>query len=250
MAVSTVLTAARAARGPSVRAAEPCATCEARAVSVCSVVRDQDLERLAQAAVQVRAGRGRAIVQRGEPAEAVFNITAGVVRLSKTLPDDRRQVVGFLFPGDFLGFAAHEAYSYDAEAVTEVRACRFQRNSFLELLAAFPAMERRLLCMASHDIQEAQDQMVLLGRKSAKERMGSFLLKMAERTAKTGGDPGLAQLPMARADISDYLGLTPETVSRSLAQLKSEGLVRLEGAHSVRLLDPAALARLAEAEFA
>jgi CRP/FNR family transcriptional regulator len=119
----------------------------------------------------------------------------------------------------------------------------------MALLDRFPAMERRLLCMASHEIREDHEQMLLLGRKTALERVASFLRQQARRAARFGGSGDVAALPMTRTDIADYLGVTPETVSRVLSQLRARGVISLR-ADAAQILKPAALAALAEGETA
>lgn len=225
---------------------EPCASCEARAFSICGVLREQDLARLASAATFLEAAPGEPLVRRGQAAQHVFNISAGAARVFKTLPDGRRQIVGFLFRGDFLGWEAEEAYAYEAEALTVVRACRFARPDFRDMLDEFPAMERRLLCMASDEMREAHEHMLVLGRKSAAERLATFLLRLARRSSNLGGAENVADMPMNRADIADYLGLTSETVSRQMTQMKASGLVSFEGARRARILRPQQLETLAE----
>ena len=133
------------------------------------------------------------------------------------MADGRRQVVGFLVPGDFLGLAFGRTYVYTAEAITAVAACRFQRSRFMELLEELPALEREILGRTSNELAAAQQQMLLLGRKTARERLASFLADLAERSDADGGP---LELPMGRADIADHLGLTIETVSRTFTGLR------------------------------
>ncbi len=224
---------------------DPCGGCDARPFSFCSALRVNELERLADISEQVELRAGEALVRRDERASCVFNITDGQVRVSRVLDDGRRQVVGFLMRGDFLGFGAGATYGFEAHAVTPVKACEFERARFAALLESSPAMTRRLLCMASDELREAQEQQLLLGRKGAPERLATFLLKFAGRQRRVGSPKGAVLLPMGRADIADHLGLTPETVSRTLTMLKVAGVIRLERASMVRLLQPDRLAALA-----
>jgi CRP/FNR family transcriptional regulator len=121
----------------------------------------------------------RLIFVETEPAKNLFNVTDGVVKIFKTMADGRRQVTGFLFPGDFLGLVDSESYAYSAETVTQAKLCQFPRKQLEALLLELPNLEQRLLGMASHELVAAQDQMVLLGRKSARERVASFLLTLS-----------------------------------------------------------------------
>ena len=111
----------------------------------------------------------------------VFTVISGMLKLSKLLPDGRRQITGFLMAGDYLGLAFAERYVCSAEAVTPVRLCRFPRSAFLGLLDQFPALEKALLGRAATELAAAQQQMLLLGRKNAHERVASFVLQLAER---------------------------------------------------------------------
>lgn len=228
-----------------VSAVQPCGGCDVRAHSFCSALRAVELERLADMAERLSLKAGEALLRREERAAHVFNITGGLLRVSRRLDDGRRQVVGFLGKGDFLGFGATGTYGFDAEAVTAASVCRFDRLRFAALMEASPTMERRLLCMASDEIREGQEQQLLLGRRTAEERIACFLLNIAKRQRRLGAGEGTVTLPMGRADIADHLGLTPETVSRTLTSLKVEGVIRLEPAAAVRLLQPRQLEALA-----
>lgn len=187
----------------------------------------------------------RTIFDEAEPANYVFNVTSGTVKIYKLLPDGRRQITGFLFPGDFLGLTHNEAYAYSAEALTHTRLCRFPRRKLEVLLDEVPRLEQRLLNMASHELAAAQDQMMLLGRKSARERVVSFLLMLSDAAARHGQPSNPVPLPMSRTDIADYLGLTIETVSRTLSQLKKQELVELLNENQVQLAKPESLRQIA-----
>jgi len=186
------------------------------------------------------------IIDEGEAADYLFNVTDGAVKLYKLLPDGRRQITGFLFAGDFLGIAMNEKYAYSAEALGRVSLCRFPRRKLEALLDEFPKLEKRLLGMASNELVQAQDQILLLGRKTAQEKIVSFLLNLSDRVVRRGGDPSPISLPMGRSDIADYLGLTTETVSRTITHLKRDGLIRLLQGGRVDLPDLAALRVLAD----
>jgi CRP/FNR family transcriptional regulator, anaerobic regulatory protein len=230
-----------------------CETCEVRILAACRAVGAENLARLAAVATCRRAEAGRALFEEGEPAEAVYTLTEGMLKLYKLMSDGRRQVVGFLLPGDFLGLAFGRGYAYTAEAVTPVVACRFARSRFMGLLEEFPALEKEVLTRTSTDLAAAQDQMLLLGRKTARERLASFLLRLAARERRAAaagcgaaaGGADVVGLPMGRADIADHLGLTIETVSRTLTSLRKEGLIELPAVHEVVVRNPAGLARAA-----
>ncbi len=214
---------------------EPCATCGARAQSVCSAIGEADLARLAKAAYPMTIPAGQTFIQEADPAEHFFNITGGSARLFKLLPDGRRQITGFARTGHFLGLAVREAYTFGAEAIEPIALCRFSRNALRALLDDFPAMERRLLQTANNELIAAQEQMLLLGRKTARERLASFLMAQAYAGRPCLGHHPHVFLPMTRGDIADYLGLTIETVSRTFTRLKNDGLIELPGGHEVVL---------------
>lgn len=213
--------------------AEPCATCGARPFSACNAVPNADLALLASAAIRSKSEPGRAFVIEGDPADSFFNITGGTARLYKSLPDGRRQIVGFAGRGHFLGLSVANRFSFTAEAIDTVTYCRFTRARLCELLDDVPALERRLLQMAATELAAAQMQMLLLGRKTARERVASFLL--ARGTVQTPCERSMDRilLPMTRVDIADYLGLTIETVSRTMTKLKEDGIIAIPHAAEI-----------------
>ena len=224
-----------------------CEACTARAFSICSVLPHPDLRRLADCSV-VRAFEPHAeLVREGEAAEHVFNITNGMVMLYRLLADGRRQVLGFLLKGDFLGLTAGSTYDLGVEALTPVQVCRFPRPAFRRLLLDTPRLEEELLSRASDELLAARAHLTLLGRKTAIERVCSLLLHLSGRQARLGGSAELVELPMTRTDIADYLGLTPETVSRSLSMLKRLKALQVIGTDAVRLLKRPMIEDLAEA---
>ena len=225
---------------------ERCGLCEARTVSICDAIAESELTELARATTVVELAPGEVFRHEGDPPDYLFNITSGAVKLFKLLPDGRRQIVGFLSVGDFVGFGRADAAAASAEAITPLRLCRFERSRFRALLDAYPALERRLLAVASDEIAAAQDHMMLLGRLSAEERVGRFLLARATSSRRMGNSDNEFELPMSRGDIADYLGLTTETVSRVFTRLRQRGLIEYGAAKHVVLRKPQALAALAE----
>jgi CRP/FNR family transcriptional regulator len=227
------------------QSANPCAACSVRFLSICGVVEPQHLHRLDEIVTHKALGAGETLFIEGDRCESLYIITAGCVRLHKMLADGRRQITGFLFPSDFLGLALRERHAYTAEAVTEVRVCRYPKMRLEDLFNEFPAMERRLLAVASNDLAAAQDQMLLLGRKTALERVASFLHLLVTRLKRKDLPGDRLALPMTRTDIGDYLGLTIETVSRSLSRLKRDKVIRFASAQDVEIVSLDRLAELA-----
>ena len=219
----------------------PCGACPVRSLTVCAALDPDELRRLAEILQTVRVDAGHTIFSEGEAANALYNVTSGTVKLYKLLPDGRRQITGFLVTGDFLGLAVNESYAYTAETVTSCSVCRFPRRKIEALMDEFPKMQRRLFSMASNELAAAQDQMLLLGRKSAEERVVSFLLAVHRKT----GTGSAIELPMSRLDMADYLGLTIETVSRMMTGLTRSGLIAATGRHAIALRKLAALRDIA-----
>lgn len=183
---------------------------------------------------------GTTIFSEGDAADGVFEVVSGTLRLLKLLPDGRRQVTGFLCAEHLIGLAPEGNWVYTAEAVTDVTLCRYRRAAFERLIDTMPGFARRVLTATSHELRVAQDQMLLLGRKTAAERVASFLLLLADQQGSEE-----ISVPMSRNDIADYLGLTIETVSRTLTQLKREGIIELTTHTKVVIEDRGALEDLA-----
>lgn len=235
------------ARGqcPQAGLVQPCNQCPVREYSVCAPLGPVEQARVASIMSQVEIGQGATVFAESDTASHVYNITSGAVKVYKLLADGRRAITGFLFPGDFLGLTHRRSYAFSAEALEPTRLCRFPRENLVKLLEELPTLERQLLGRASHELAAAQDQMLLLGRKTAKERLASFLILLSHAARRHGqpGDP--VDLPMGRADIADYLGLTIETISRTFTQLKRDGAIALLEGNRVRLAKIAVLKDLA-----
>lgn len=189
--------------------------------------------------------RETTVFTEGDAAGSVFRVMSGMVRLYKMLPDGRRQIIGFLQAGDMMGLAFAAQYLYTAETVTATTIQRIPRLELDALMDAQPAFARKLLSATTSELMAAQDQMVLLGRKTAAEKVATFLLRLSDRKCGGKGDNHTIDLPMGRSDIADHLGLTTETVSRTLTKLKSSRLIRILVGGKLDLLDRDALADLA-----
>lgn len=228
------------------RRSNACDACGARALSVCASIADDDLSRLDALADHVALKTGDTLIRADDPARHVYNITSGSIRVYKLLPDGRRQITGFLFAGDFLGLATGDAYAFSAEAMEPATACRFRKAEYRTLIQETPALETALLTRAHHELAAAQNQILLLGRKTALERVATFLLDLPTHDPARPNPAGLIHLPMTRGEIADYLGLTIETVSRTLTRLKTQGVIRLVSLTEIQIEKPATLLSLAE----
>jgi len=236
----------QAARLTCCHAKESCLDCKVRAVSVCAALDSDELRTLEALAQQTAFAPKETLFLQDHPVRAVFNVTHGLVRLNKLLPDGRRQIVGFALPGDFLGLAMADQYGVCADAVESVTACRFSRAAFSSLLDKKPHLLRRLHEFATRELSLAQDQMVILGRRTAEEKIASFLIGLRNRWARLNEASVTVHLPMGRQDIADFLGLTIETVSRTLTRFARERAILIVP-DGVRLLDQQRMEQLAEA---
>lgn len=221
-----------------------CQHCDVRHESVCNELADSDLHRLAAFAVVKDFDKGQVFIDEGEPATDFYNITRGAVKLFKLLPDGRQQITGFAGVGHFLGLAVSTTYAFSAEAIDTVRVCRFNRTKLRAMLDDFPLLEKRLLETACNELAAAQEQMLLLGRKTARERVASFLMAQSGASRQCG-HAGPIHLPMTRSEIADYLGLTIETVSRTFTKFRTERRIATPTHSDVVILDRTWLAELA-----
>lgn len=222
-----------------------CEACHVRMQSICSAL---ELHELAENELLSRplcyAPRS-VLLREGETTDTVFSITSGMVRLSRTLPDGSRQIIGFAIPGDFLGHDLSEHVAFSAEAINQVNACRFPRNAFKDFLHAKPNVMSRLHELTAHELSHAQDHMVVLGRKNADGKVAAFLINLRDRLARLDHVVLHIPLAMTRQDIADYLGLTIETVSRTLSKFAKQKIIVITP-DGVRMLNEEKLRILGE----
>lgn len=226
----------------------PCHGCDVRGTAVCGVLDEDSLAGLKSLGWTLKLSPGQTLFHEGDPATRVFTLTRGTLKLYKLLADGRRQVMGFMHPGDFLGISVDDEHAFSAEALECAQLCWFPRERFDDFTDEHGAVERELFRLAAHELAAAQQQFVVLGRKTATERLASFLLALAERTGASASGESVVRLPMSRSDIADYLGLTKETVSRVISSLKRARVIRLKELSRVEILDFEALERHAEAD--
>lgn len=200
------------------------------------------LDLLEQFGTTVSVPHDREIHVEGNRAEYCYRIIRGCVRMVKLMEDGRRQVGEFLMADDLLGFDALDCYDFTAETVSDVVLRRYPRRMVDALAGTNLTLARRLRDMVSISLRVAHARLVLLGRKTASERLASFLLEMAERLP--GARPNILELPMGRTDIADHLGLTIETVCRLLGHLRRDGTIAIDRG-SVTIRDLRALQQMA-----
>jgi CRP-like cAMP-binding protein len=171
--------------------------------------------------------KGQTILCEGEPSERYFEIVRGVVRAYRILSDGRRQIVNFLFPGEVFGLGLDGTYEYSADAVMETAVHGIGWKAVDRLAIEQPALSARLRDSVYQELRAAQDHIVLLGRKTASERVASFLLSLSRKGEPAGRDRDMVWVPMSQCDIADYLGLTTETVNRVVSHLRENGTIRV-----------------------
>ncbi len=171
---------------------------------------------------------GQTIFFAGETVDTAYGLSRGIVSHSILLSDGRRQVLGFALPGDFLGIPCADQRTASAQAIGEVAVCRFRRKDLAKFIQASPNMAGLMTRFSTRQLEQAQDQMLLVGRGTAQEKILVFLLRWHDRLALlTGGSSHIVPLPMRRGEIADYLGLTIETVSRTLKKLEQKNVIRV-----------------------
>jgi CRP/FNR family transcriptional regulator len=223
-----------------------CTHCDLGAMAFCAGLTTQQFRRFMTVLGQATIDPGTTIFREGDPARHLYTITAGAAKLYKLLSDGRRQITAFLFPGDFFGMAINGNYAYTAESLSAMMLCRFPHRKLEALFDEMPMLEKKLLGATTQNLAAAQDQMLLLGRKTAREKVASFLVTLYRRLFTKGEKTPMFALPMSRSDIADFLGLTIETVSRTLTGFKREGLIALSDATHVTILRHEVLARIGE----
>lgn len=190
---------------------------------------------------------GSTLFREGDEVDWLYQVKTGVLRLTRMLEDGRRQVIAFGYPGDIVGFPSAGRHHTDCDALTDT-CLRPLRRSALESGDGAPELHRELLQAALREISAMQDHFMMLGRKSAVEKVASFLGVLSRRVGVQAEGVVQFDLPMRRADVADFLGLTTETVSRTLTQLRKSGVIAIENVHTIVIRRPGALAALSQRE--
>lgn len=183
----------------------------------------------------------------GDDVTCIYVIESGVLRLTRVLEDGRRQVIAFGYPGDVVGFPAQGVHHTDCDALTDARLHPIPRR-YLDDIRIDAEMHGALMDAALREISAMQDHFMMLGRKTAAEKVASFLSVLLDRLG-AGQAGSVIELPMKRSDIADFLGLTTETVSRCFTALRKAGVIRLSGAAKVEVLAPALLEQRASGQL-
>ncbi|MEC9343795.1 MAG: Crp/Fnr family transcriptional regulator [Pseudomonadota bacterium] len=209
-----------------------CRACEARHKGICGALNEEQLVRLNRYSSKRSVPSGSELIGDEQEVSNYANVLSGVVKLAKTMADGRQQIVGLQFAPDFLGRPFHASSHVSAEAASDVSLCAFPKALLETMIKEQPALENRLHRQALRELDEAREWMLTLGRKTAGEKVASFLHMIAHNVDpdRQPGEPGPASfdLPLTRADIADFLGLTIETVSRQLTRLRKAGIIEIE----------------------
>lgn len=228
-----------------------CQHCAVRNRAVCGAMSDDQIARLSEISHRKKYDAGQMIMSDQEPVTFFANVISGTIKLTKGIADGRQQIVGLLFPPDFLGRAFSRSNPYFAEAASDVEVCVFPSDAFEKLIEIYPGLQHRLFERTLDELDAAREWMLLLGRKTAEEKVASFLLLLARRSAIANcvdhDDMAIRRfdLPLRRADMADYLGLTIETISRQLTRLKTAGIINLIGARTLEVPNVTHLAKAA-----
>lgn len=218
-----------------------CKDCPIRHRAVCARCEKDELELLEDIKYYRSFTAGQTIMWAGDKMEFVASVVSGVATLTQTMEDGRRQMVGLLLPSDFVGRPQRDAASYTVTAVSDVVMCCFRRKPFEQMIRTTPHIAHRLLEMTLDELDAAREWMLVLGRKSAREKIASLLSIIARRISELsdtkGGDAVAFDLMITREAMADYLGLTLETVSRQISALKKDGVIILDGKRHVRVPD-------------
>jgi len=203
-----------------------CDICDVRGVSICQEFGPREMAQAERTMARRAVARKHAVMSEGEPNDSLFVVVKGSFLLSKYLEDGRRQVTGFIFKGDLMGVRPTDKSAYTAEALEDSLVCTFSHHYLDEVAASAPALKDRLIARGQTEYHRAQDHIVLLGKKTADERVRSFFMLLTKSVGADLGDGRIeAPLSMSRQDIADYLGLRFETLSRALGTLKKKGFI-------------------------
>lgn len=221
--------------------AHNCDGCPIRHRAVCARCETDELELLEQIKYYRSYEAGQTVIWSGDQMDFVGSVVSGISTLTQTMEDGRTQMVGLLLPSDFVGRPGRDRAAYDVVAVTDMVMCCFRRKPFEAMMAKTPHIAERLLEMTLDELDAAREWMLVLGRKTAREKIASLLAIIARRdaTLKMQETQGrlVFDLPLTREAMADYLGLTLETVSRQISALKREGVIELEGKRHVTIPD-------------
>ena len=220
---------------------EQCSACPIRHRAVCARCDDEELALLEMIKSYRTFAAGEVISWRGDDLSHFSSVVSGIASLTHTMEDGRIQMVGLLLPSDFIGRPGRTSVEFDVTAVNDVTLCQFERAPFERVVEDIPHISQRMMEMALDELQAAREWMVLLGRKTALEKIATFLEMIVRRSSVDGHMAQEFTLPLTREEIANFIGLTIETVSRQLSILKKRGVITTIDRRHFRVADLAAL---------
>lgn len=218
-----------------------CGDCPIRHRAVCARCDEDELLLLEEIKYYRSFEAGQTVVWSGDRMDFVASVVSGIATLTQTMEDGRRQMVGLLLPSDFVGRPGRDTAAYDVTATTDLVMCCFRKKPFEDVMITTPHVGQRLLEMTLDELDAAREWMLLLGRKTAREKIASLITIIARRDAslKAQKHTGrvVVDLPLTREAMSEYLGLTLETVSRQISALRRDGIIEIEGKRHITIPD-------------
>ncbi len=228
-----------------------CDTCVVRNRAICAALDSNEINALNGIGRRKTLAAGDPLIWEGDDSTLVANVIDGILKLTNSTEDGREQIVGVVYPADFIGRPFGKTTSHSVTALTDAKVCLFARSDFDRFAHEHPQLEHKLLKRTLDELDRTRSWMLLLARKSAEEKVATFLLDMSERlvdaTCSTPHDGPLDEfdLPFSRQQIGDILGVTIETVSRQMTRMKRDGILELPTRRTVRILDRQALVDMA-----
>jgi CRP/FNR family transcriptional regulator, anaerobic regulatory protein len=225
----------------SMKPQQNCANCPIQYRAICAQCEPNELRQLEEIKYYRSFEAGQPVIWAGDRMDFVASVVTGVAKLTKTMEDGRTQMVGLMLPSDFVGRPGRDTTPFDVTAVTDVLMCCFRKKQFELMMIQTPHIAHRLLAMTLDELDAAREWMLLLGRKTAREKIASLFAILAQRDADLAAPQKTPQrsfdLPLTRAAMADYLGLTLETVSRQISALRQDGVISLQGLRHVIVPD-------------
>ncbi|MBX7488853.1 Crp/Fnr family transcriptional regulator [Qipengyuania sp. GH25] len=213
-----------------------CQACAIRNQAICSDLDPREIGILNGIGRRRRLAAGEQLMWEGHEAVLVANVIEGILKLSSHSADGKEQILGLVYPSDFLGRPFGETSPYGVEALTDSHICVFERRDFEGFAREHPRLEHKLLERTLGELDQTRRWMLLLGRMTAEQKLASFLIEMADRLGTSEADGSTTVLlPLSRQQIADILGLTVETVSRQLTQLRAKGIITLSSRREIRI---------------
>jgi CRP/FNR family transcriptional regulator len=222
-----------------------CEHCRVRAIAVCAALDSDELTALERITQPVCYAAKETLFIEGDTVDAAYSVTSGALRVYRIFHDGRRQIVGFLLPGDFIGIG-NGVHDFSADSITPVTLCRFGKKEFSILVDNMPSLLHRLYDTVEHGLADCREHLMALGQRSARERIAWFLVHLRNRWARIDPAADIVPIPMSRQDIADFLGLTIETVSRTLSKLARDKAIEILP-NGVRVTDAKRIEQLAAA---